>query len=396
MPEKIQTPPESNKLWTGSYCMLLLVNLLSGMAGQMVIPIVAKYALFLGASLTAASTIASLMSLAALVCCPFAGVISDRFNRKWLMVIATSINGISVLFHAAASSVPTLAAIRLITGISFSFMSVALIAYTTAFIPQSRLGEGMGYIALATIVSQAFGPGVGLALLEKFSYGATFAAAGICALASVVVVLVIPYHVSQPKPERKRLRFEDFIAPKLLLFTLMVSLLSAGNGLVSTFLAIIGDERQIENIAIFFTAYSACMVFIRPFTGKLLDKKGIYIILIPAYLLAAAGLALVGVGGTLSAMILAGVLKAFGQGAGIPSVQAHCVKVLGKERAGVATSTCQIGQNVGNALAPMLGSYVVTASSYKTLFCGYAVILLAAGWSLLFLQSRLDQRKKAN
>ena len=78
-------PGKSVKLWTPAYTMLLLVNLFSGMAGQMVVPIVAKYALHLGATLSVASTIASLMSLMGLFCCPFAGLVSDRVNRKWLI-----------------------------------------------------------------------------------------------------------------------------------------------------------------------------------------------------------------------------------------------------------------------------------------------------------------------
>ena len=387
-------PGKSVKLWTPAYTMLLLVNLFSGMAGQMVVPIVAKYALHLGATLSVASTIASLMSLMGLFCCPFAGLVSDRVNRKWLMVISAGINGLSVLSHAFISSVPALVVIRLLTGVSFSFMSVATVAYTTAYIPRERLGEGMGYIALATIVAQAFGPGVGLDLLERFGYPITFVVAGIFALAGVLVVLIIPYHAEQQaRPAGRRgIHLEDLFAPQLLLFTLLVMLLSAANGLASTFLTLIADERHIENIAVFFTAYAACMVFIRPFAGKLLDRKGIYIILLPSFLISAAGLVLVGVASTLWLIILAGVLKAFGQGAGIPSIQAHCVKVLSRERAGVATSTCQIGQHVGNALAPILGSYVVTAFSYRTLFCGYAVLMLALGWLLLFVQYRRDKR----
>ena len=52
--------------------------------------------------------------------------------------------------------------------------------------------------------------------------------------------------------------------------------------MISTYLAILAEERGIGNIALFFTVYSACLVLLRPVTGKLLDKKGVYVILVPS------------------------------------------------------------------------------------------------------------------
>ena len=383
----------STALWTKEFCMLLFVNLFSGMAGQMTIPIVTKYAMHLGATLELASTIASLMSFAGLLLCPFAGAVADRVNRKWLFVIANVIYGVSILLHSVITGPTGLIIIRLLTGISFAFTSVTLIAYTSTFVPRERYGEGMGYIALATILAQAAGPGLGLSLLDSVGYGVTFILAGTFALLSVIVVLIIPYKELNKKTEKYRFSFRDLIEPRLLVFTLLAALFSIANGLVSTFLALIADERSIGNIGLFFTVYSAFMIFIRPFSGKLLDKKGIYIILYPAFLLAAIGLVTVGYGQILPVMLLGSVLKAFGQGSGTPSIQAHCVKVMGREKAGVATSTCQIGQHIGNTLAPWLGGKFVSSIGYTSTFVGYGAVLLVLGWiALIFQQKVLDKK----
>ena len=388
-------------LWTKEFCMLLLVNLFSGMAGQMTIPLVTVYAKELGASLQLASTIASLMSFAGLILCPFAGAVADRVNRKWLFIIANIVYGVSIFFHGFITKPDGLIVIRLITGISFAFTSVTLIAYTSTFVPRERYGEGMGYIALATILAQAAGPGLGSALQEAAGFKTTFMLAGIFSLASVIVVLIIPYKGLPKTTEKYHFSIRSLIAPELLIFTAMAALFSIGNGLVSTFLLLIGKERSISGIALFFTIYSICMVFIRPFTGKLLDKRGVYIILYPAFILAGVGLALVGVAHALPLMLAGSVLKAFGQGAAVPSIQAHCVKELGRERAGVATSTVQIGQHIGNTLAPFLGGRAVAAFSspevgYTATFGGYGAILAVVGTILLIIQQRvMDARKKA-
>jgi MFS family permease len=174
---------------------------------------------------------------------------------------------------------------------------------------------------------------------------------------------------------------------------LLAALFSSGNGLISTYLAIVADERGIANIAVFFTVYSICMVALRPLVGKLLDKKGVYMILIPSVIFAALGMIFVGIGYSLAMMIMASVFKAFGQGSGTPSLQAHAVKTLDKSRAGVATSTIMIGQNVGNAVAPIVGSFFVTAYGYEKMFCGFGVILLLAGMLILFLNHRKEKSK---
>ena len=136
------------------------------------------------------------------------------------------------------------------------------------------------------------------------------------------------------------------------------------------------------------------MVVLRPLTGKLMDKKGVFIILIPSFFFAAVGMFFVGVGSTLAMMLAAGVFKAMGQGSGTPSIQAYCVKSLDKSRAGVASSTILIGQSIGNAVSPILGSFVVKAAGYETLFIGAGITVLAGGLLLLIIQRNLDKKKE--
>ena len=82
---------------------------------------------------------------------------------------------------------------------------------------------------------------------------------------------------------------------------------------------------------------------------------------------------------------------AIGQGAGTPSLQADVIRHLDRSRTGVATSTIQIGQNIGNAIAPVIGSFFVGSYGYAGMFSGYGVLLTVAGWLILFLHYRRDK-----
>ena len=135
------------------------------------------------------------------------------------------------------------------------------------------------------------------------------------------------------------------------------------------------------------------MVVTRPFIGKLLDRKSLKIILYPAYAIMTISMITLGFAKSLAAVVLAGVLKAVGQGSGGPSIQAFSLKQLGVEKAGVVSSTCFIGQDVGNALAPIIGGMVAQRFGYTTMFTSYAILLLVVGWTLYTIKRKSDAKK---
>lgn len=383
-------------LWTRYFTLLILMNLCNGIAGQMTIPLVAKFSLSLYPDITLASTAAGLMSLVSLVVCPFAGLLSDRLDRKKILFAASVGYGVSLLLHACVANIAILILLRLMTGVFFSVVTVTVVAFSTAFIPKERLGEGLGYTALAMILAQALGPAFGLKLMEAFSYSATFITSGLFALGCAALLLLIPSRFEPKSGQRRKVTFSDLFAVKMTGFMLLAALFSSGSGLISTYLAILAEERSIANVAVYFTLYSVCLVVLRPLAGKLLDQKGVYLILVPSIVFAALEMFFVGIGYSLSVILIGSVCKALGQGIGIPSMQAHAVKQMDKAHAGVATSTIMIGQNVGNALAPIAGSFFVTSFGYEKMFCGFGAILLIAGMVILFLQHRQERAADRN
>lgn len=385
---------EPTKLWNRSYILVLIMSIFSQSASQLVTPFISKYAISLGAPLTIAATISALMSYAALFLRPVSGMCSDRFNRKKIIAVTSIITAACMYLYAVVSNVTALIAVRIAHGVVFSFSGVALTAFNTTYMPKDKIGEGMGWMALSTIVSNAIGPNLGLWLVENVGYGACFTIAAIACVSSTLILLAIPYHpVQGVSVSRRKIGLNSLISMRILPYAVLMGLFSCGNGLVNTFIALLGDVRDLNNIGLFFTAYSITMVAVRPFAGKLLDQKGLKIILYPAYVLAAISMVLLGHASALWMVILAGILKAVGQGSGAPAIQAHCIKLMGREKAGVVSSTCLIWQDLGNALAPTIGALVSERFGYQTMFTGYAALLLVFGCSIFFLKNAYEQKK---
>ncbi|MBQ1826770.1 MAG: MFS transporter, partial [Erysipelotrichaceae bacterium] len=262
-------------IWTGKFIMVMLMSMFSGIAANMTYPLITKYTLTINPDLAVASTVAGLMSLSSLIICPFAGLITDRFNQKRILQINSVFYAIVLAAHVLATNIPMLVIMRLFVGVFFSIASVTITAFSTNFIPKSRMAEGLGYAALANVVAQAAGPGLGLKLVELSGYPLTFIVAGVCALLCMVMVTLLPYEDDKDHSQLRKVTVNSLMAFEYTDFMLIAALFSMSNSLVTTYLALIGDERGIANIGLFFTVYSIIMVFLRPVAGTLQDKKGI-------------------------------------------------------------------------------------------------------------------------
>ena len=385
---------QKNTLWTWKFIVLILINLTNGAAGQMTFPLVASFALDLGAELMVASSIAGIMSLIGMFMSPVAGVLSDRMNRKRLLLATELLYALFLLGHAFATTIPFLVFLRAGTGVFFTINSVLTTAYASEFIPRDRMGEGLGYFGLVMPLAQAVGPALGLALRDAMGFGAPFIAASISTVISFACVVILPYEAKPAGPNAKQhsLKLNDLFAVEFLSLMLLATLFSSANGLATTYLDILATERSIPNISLFFTAYAVALVFTKPLSGKLQDKKGLYFVMIPAVVFAALGTFLVGIAFSLGMMVLAAVCRAFGQGAGTPCLQAHTVRTLDASKAGVAVSTIMIGQNLGNALAPIGGIFFVESFGYEGMFCGVGVATLFIGMLLLLWNYLREKR----
>ena len=386
------------KLWNKNFIMVILLGLFTNGSSQMVTTLITKYAVQLGAELTLAATISATLSIVALCCRPFSGLVADKFNRKHIMMISVAITAACVMCYGLFPSVSALFAFRIIHGAAFAFMGVANMAFGTSFIPDDRIGEGIAYLSLGSVLASAVGPSIGLSLSNKYGFDAVFRIVSCILVLAFVLISLIPYK----KPVRSGIgarvfSIRNLIEPRVIFLAMILMLFSSGNGLMNTYAQLLGDERGIANIGFFFTAYSISTFICRPFVGKLLDKKGLTFIMIPSIILAGCAMGCISVANATWWVILAGILKAAGQGSATASVNGSAIKKLGRERAGVISSTCYIGQDIGNAFAPIIGSYIVERSGYGTLFGAYSIILVIFGLSFyalyLYTEKKTEERK---
>ena len=249
-------------------------------------------------------------------------------------------------------------------------------AFGADFLPLSRLGEGLSYVGIGTVVSTMIGPQLGDYIGNKFGMEQIFIWAGALNVICAVGTFLIPYHPVKKELKEFKFKLEDFFAFDLLIYVFLICMLSVGNGILLYYLKDFGVARNIANISLYYTVSSIATVLTKPFTGKWMDRKGIAYTLYPAFVISAVFAVCFARAYALPLVLVAAVLKSIGQGAGSSAIQVEAVRQLGLERSGVASSTCYIGMDLGNVLGPAIGAFVISRSGYGTLFNVYAVLLL--------------------
>lgn len=370
----------SEKLWNKHYILVLLVNILTSFSFYMVATILSKYLVGIGATLTMAGFIVGLFSLTSLCCRPFSGIMADRMRNTTLLKWSNVLMCVGLLGFTVTTSIPLLIVFRIINGIGFALSGTCQIALASHYIPKNKMGEGIGYIGLGMVLGSAVAPGFGLAIADAFGMKLTFFLSAMLTVAAFVILCF--FHEEKQEPKALHFHLGDVIAIKALPFTLVACSYSFVNGIIASYLVLYADELGIEGISVYFTVCAVVLFIVRPFSGKLMDRKGIRVTVFPGLILTAAGMFMLGQSATLPLILVTGVLRSLGQGAAQPALQAGCINEVGLDKSGVATSTYYLGGDISQGIGPMVGGMVVEAiagiQGYTALFNLCGVLLLCA------------------
>lgn len=369
-------------LWNKSFIYLIMISLVTAMGFNMVYTTISEYSMSIVNSLVTAGVISGSFSIAALVVRPFSGVMVDLFNKKHLCILANVLIGISVVGYSFSSSIPVLFFFRVLHGISFGISSTVNIALAVRYIPKERLGEGIGYYGIGQVLASIIGPNVGIFIAGRYGFQPLFLIIASLSFLGAGMLLCLNYFNGEKKADnvgvQRKIVFESLIAKEIIVYAIIGGMFSFGNGIVSSFLILLGKERNILNIGIFFSVGAVVVFIMRLFVGRIVDKKGLTITVNISLIVSAVSMVLIGVAPALGLLIVASVLKSIGQGGGQLSLQAESIKRVDASRVGVATSTFYIGADIGQGLGPIIGGRISDCFNYTVMFLVCSVLILAS------------------
>lgn len=388
---------EMKTIWNRNYILLLLCNTISNVAFHMVTPILPKYAVSVGISLTMAGVLSGAFSITALVVRPFTGLMSDRFNKRNLVFLGTAILGVGTLGLYLAKGFFGILLFRIIQGIGFAINGTSIIAFATAFMPEENIGQGVGYFALSSMLGASFGPTVGLWIADSAGgYAGAFVVAAVFPFVASLLSMTVSSVEATPRKRSGKIRLSDLFAPKLLPYMLFIASFSLTNGITSSFISLSAEQKGITAFSAFFIIRSLLMLVSRPVAGKYYDRFGPSYIMLTAFAFTAATSFLIANAPNRWILFVAAVCAAFGMGIGSPTCQAECIKKMPKEQSGLAVSSYYIGADVAQGTAPMIGGWIADHHGYTTMYNanGFFVLAVAMFYCVYYYIEKKDMKSR--
>jgi MFS family permease len=394
---------DSQKLWTKDFVLTTLSGLFSAMVFYITMTTLAVYAAktFVGISASVAGLTASIFVIGSVVGRIFAGRFIDIVGRRKLLLAATISFFLLSLMYLIPVNLATLFILRILHGVTFGIVHNTLATIVIGFIPAKRRGEGIGYFSLNFVIATALGPFIGLFLIRHFGYTALFAGCIISAFIALLFTFLIKIENPVLSNEqfakiRKKISLHDIFEKSVLPIALIIIIMSMCYTSVTTFIDSYTAEIGLASIAsVFFIVYGAFILIVRPLAGKLLDKKGDNIVMIPTIAFFAASLFLLGFANNSILFIIAAILMALGYGNILNIGQAIAVKMIAHHphRIGTATSTYFVFSDIGMGLGPLLMGLVVTAQGFSAMFIIDGGIIAASILLYYGLHGRLVRKR---
>ncbi|GGJ53570.1 MFS transporter [Virgibacillus salexigens] len=370
------TKKQPEKIWTRDFVLICLANFFIFLGFQMTLPTLPLFVKELGGSDQLVGIIVGIFTFSALLMRPYAGHALESKGRRFVYMFGLAVFVISVGSFAFVTSIVFLLLIRILQGIGWGFSTTATGTIATDIIPEKRRGEGMGYFGLSGNIALAFGPSLGLTLVDVITFPQLFL---ICASGGLVAFILssrIRYkQVEESKDKTVTMKFDIFektaIQPALLLFFITFTF-----GGIATFLPLHAAEKSITGIESYFLVYAVFLMISRTFAGKIYDQKGhIYVFLPGTVFIFGAMLLLAWLPNTFVMLIAAG-MYGLGFGSVQPALQAWAVEKAPGNRKGMANATFFSFFDLGVGLGAIIFGQIASVFNY-------AVIYLTAGGSVL-------------
>lgn len=347
---------------------------------NMVTPLVAEYVEYLGGSTTLAGLIAGMFSFFALGYRPFIGALADRIDVVKLLVVGSIIGAVSIAGYGLATESWMVACFRVTHAFALCVQTTLITVIAINYIPNSRIAESVGYVGVAAMIGMSLGPSFGVMIAHRYDHSVAFFFAAVFMVIAAITVLSLPRVITHKTRQKVSFSLEGLLDVKSLPLTVSTASFAYCAGLTTSFLVLIGSNRGIEEIALFYFVSSVGMVIVRPIAGRYADKKGISFLCVVAFCSEAVCMLVIAFANGIILVLMASIFRSFGQGIGQAVLQGQVLRDSSEEERGKASSTFYIGVDVGQgggaiiggAIADIFGFGVAMVSALPALLVGAA------------------------
>lgn len=383
---------KKQSIYTLQFALLCLSSLLFSASFNMIIPELPNYLSSLGGG-EHKGLIIALFTLTAGISRPFSGKLTDQWGRVPVMAIGSTVCVICGFLYPVLTTLSGFFLLRLIHGFSTGFKPTATSAYIADIIPQDRWGEALGMHGLCFSIGGAIGPAVGSFVAHRFDLNTMFFSSSAFAFLSIAIVMNMKETLL---PKRKfqsnmlRISKTDILEYRAIPAGIVTLLSYSAYGVILTLIPDWSEHLGITNKGLFFTAYTLASIGIRFVSGKVADRFGRIKVMLVGLFIILLSLLLLGVGDSISGLIIGACVYGIGTGILSPALNAWTIDLSLPQYRGKAMATMYIALEVGIGGGALLAGYIYHDFIHRIpgIMYGNAVIIFLAFLYVLYWNNK--------
>ncbi|TSB47405.1 MFS transporter [Alkalicoccobacillus porphyridii] len=368
------------RLWTKSFILLTIGLFFLFTAFYMLFPTLPLFIVEIGGNESHAGLAMGAFMLTAVLFRPFIGGLIDQYGRRVFLIAGVLLFALSMFSYQFVGGIVALILLRVLHGLSWGMSTTAFLTSLTDIIPVKRRGEGLGWSGMAMTLAMGVGPMIGISIAQNSSYQVMFLVGCALGILALLLTLVINIPFTAQKGTLRIVFFEKSLTSVML--TTFLFFISYGG--ITTFIPLYSASIGF-NSGTFFLIYAATLIISRPLSGRLADKYGYAIVVIPAICTTILSLIVLGLFTNPLGIILSAVLYGIGFGSTQPALQAAAIRLVAPNRTGVANASFTTAADFGIGLGAIILGLLAPYTDYSTMFIISAMSVGAALCVFIFL-----------
>jgi len=353
-------------------------------------PVLPLFAVHLGATASEVGIIAAVSTLAGIAFSIPAGILSDRFGHKTMLIAAGVVFASAPAMYLFTSAIWQLATIRFYHGLATAiFMPVAM-AFVSDLHEESK-GEKLGWFSTATLLGRFMAPLTGGALLGYLGSGSDLAFASIysfCLVGGALALMIsarLPSAESSPHAPKTWKHQMDGLAQlvssgPLLALGLVEAAVLFMYGTIEVFLPLYGLSQGIGvfQIGVCLSAQVITVAATKPIMGRLSDRYGRSGQIVWGALLGVAAAASMAASASFVLLLVLSVLIGLSLSIVTSATSAAVADISRCAMRGSAMGIFGTIMDVGHSAGPLVSGVVAAFLGFKAAFMGSAIVLALA------------------
>ncbi len=371
------------RLWNKSFILCLFNNLFLFTYYFALLAVLPIYIMKdLGGTIEQAGLALTLFLVSSIAIRPFSGLISQKLGKKLTFRGSELFFVLFALSYLWIDSMWTLLLVRFLHGFWFSILTTVTVPVANDFIPEHRKGEGMGYFVMSTNLGVVIGPLIALTVIQFASFNTLFALLSVLMAVGFIFCLMLKIPEQQPEVKQieeknTKLTLHDIIETKVIPVGLVALLTALTYSSILSFITAYSESKNLfEYASIFFIVFAVSMIVVRPFVGKMFDRKGPSAVMYPSFIFFAIGMVLVSFVNNQWTLWLSAVFIGIGYGTLFPCLQTVAIQTVPKNRMGHAISTFFTLFDIGLAVGSIIMGIFISWMGFQNTFLLCSVIIV--------------------